>query len=549
MNARAPKLFICYRREETAAHAGRLYDALVARFGDRNVFMDIELEPGIDFVDRITQVVGACHVLLVVVGPRWATVSNGEERARISNKEDFVRLEVETALRRPDVTVIPLLVDGARMPYSDELPEPVRALTRRNALELSDTRWRYDVGRLMKTLEELLAGTYTPVPPAREPVDERMGQAAQVEPAATAVAERTDAPVTKRFERGKRFARGGGTAPPSPRAHRPTRRWLVVAAGAAIAVALAALAIAGVLGGGDDGPGQDDGGAPSPRLSATVKVGGAPDGMAVDEGLVWITDQKKNVVRRVDAATNEPFGPAIRVGRNPDGVAAAEGTVWVASIGAGRVTRLETSGDGTVINTSAVDLEGRPEGVSLGKQLVWVTTGPTGKVARLDRASATAVGVPIDIGLNAVGVFVGENNVYVTDKAQNTVTLLDPATAKTSGEPIRVGKQPRGIVEAEGSVWVANSGSNTVSRIDVSEGRVVGSPIDVGNNPRDVTYAAGFVWVANTDSGTVTRIDASTGRVVGEAIQVGPKPASVAAGAGSVWVSNSGDGTLSRLEP
>src|SRR4029453_8835709 len=68
----AQKVFICYRREETAAHAGRLYDAMVARFGESNVFMDIELEPGIDFVDHITQVVGSCHVLLVILGPKWA---------------------------------------------------------------------------------------------------------------------------------------------------------------------------------------------------------------------------------------------------------------------------------------------------------------------------------------------------------------------------------------------------------------------------------------------------------------------------------------------
>ena len=104
----APKLFICYRREETAAHAGRLYDAMAARFGERNVFMDIELEPGIDFVDRIAEVVGACHVFLVIVGPKWATLSNGGSRPRIADSEDFVRLEVETALRRRDVSVIPL---------------------------------------------------------------------------------------------------------------------------------------------------------------------------------------------------------------------------------------------------------------------------------------------------------------------------------------------------------------------------------------------------------------------------------------------------------
>ncbi|HEY6671653.1 MAG TPA: toll/interleukin-1 receptor domain-containing protein, partial [Solirubrobacterales bacterium] len=152
MNAGVPKLFICYRREETAAHAGRLYDALVAQFGEPNVFMDIELEPGIDFVDHIREVVGSCHVLLVILGPKWATLSDGADHARIGDEDDFVRLEVETALRRSDVRVIPLLVGGARMPHSDELPEAVRGLTRRNAFELSDLRWRYDVGRLVDAL-------------------------------------------------------------------------------------------------------------------------------------------------------------------------------------------------------------------------------------------------------------------------------------------------------------------------------------------------------------------------------------------------------------
>ena len=156
MTGSAPKLFICYRREETASHAGRLYDAIAARFGEDNVFMDIELAPGIEFLDRVQEVVSACQVFLVVVGPTWATLSNGGDRPRIADREDFVRLEVETALRRRDVRVIPLLVGGARVPHSEELPEELRSLIRRNALELSDVRWRYDVGRLMGTLEELL---------------------------------------------------------------------------------------------------------------------------------------------------------------------------------------------------------------------------------------------------------------------------------------------------------------------------------------------------------------------------------------------------------
>jgi TIR domain len=152
-----PKVFICYRREESAAYAGRLYDAMAARFGEENVFMDVELAPGVDFVDRITTVVGACQVLIVVMGARWAATDDETGESRLADPEDFVRLEVETGLSRPDVTPIPVLVPGARMPKREELPVELQAITRRNALELSDARWRYDVGRLNTTLDELLA--------------------------------------------------------------------------------------------------------------------------------------------------------------------------------------------------------------------------------------------------------------------------------------------------------------------------------------------------------------------------------------------------------
>jgi hypothetical protein len=161
-SAAAQKVFICYRREETAAHAGRLYDAMVARFGERNVFMDVELAPGVDFVERITEVVSGCLVLIVVMGPSWATASDGEGDPRIADPADFVRLEVETGLSRSDVTPIPVLVSGARMPRPEELPPQLQPITRRNALELSDARWSYDVGRLNGTLDELLADITRP---------------------------------------------------------------------------------------------------------------------------------------------------------------------------------------------------------------------------------------------------------------------------------------------------------------------------------------------------------------------------------------------------
>ncbi|HEV7563212.1 MAG TPA: toll/interleukin-1 receptor domain-containing protein [Solirubrobacterales bacterium] len=152
------RVFISYRREDSAAYAGRIYDAMVARFGESNVFMDVELAPGIDFVERITEVVSGCAALIVVIGPNWASATDEDGVQRLSDPADFVRREVVAAVQRSDVTVIPALVGKAQMPRAVQLPEELEPLARRNALELSDGRWRYDVGRLTDTLDELLAG-------------------------------------------------------------------------------------------------------------------------------------------------------------------------------------------------------------------------------------------------------------------------------------------------------------------------------------------------------------------------------------------------------
>src|SRR5205085_5438512 len=171
LSSGVPKVFISYRREETAGHAGRLYDVMSTRFGDGNVFMDVDMAPGVDFVQRIKDAVGGCHVLLVIIGPRWSTITNGAIAPRLADPDDFVRLEVEEGLRRANVTVIPVLVGGARMPEPAELPRELHSLSRRNALELSDTRWRYDVDRLLVHLDGLLGRgpsvTTTPTPAPR----------------------------------------------------------------------------------------------------------------------------------------------------------------------------------------------------------------------------------------------------------------------------------------------------------------------------------------------------------------------------------------------
>ena len=279
MTGSAPKLFICYRREEAASHAGRLYDAIATRFGERNVFMDIELEPGIDFLDRVQEVVDGCHVFLVVVGPTWATLANGGGRPRIAEREDFVRLEVKTALRRPEVRVIPLLVGGARMPLSEELPQELRPLTRRNALELSDLRWRYDVGRLIGTLEELLETEET----AAGGVGGETAAGAAGGEAAGVVGGETV---------------GAGTVPPQPPEPHPTRggppsepprdrekqtsqrRWPVFVGLAALvgAVAAAVVLLAGGSGD-DDGSAKEEAGQRVPATLSPVPTNRVVDGL------------------------------------------------------------------------------------------------------------------------------------------------------------------------------------------------------------------------------------------------------------------------------
>jgi hypothetical protein len=156
--ATSGRIFISYRREETAYPAGWLYDRLVGHFGGQ-VFKDVDsIQLGDDFVEVITRAVGSCDVLLALIGAEWLTITDEHERPRLDNPDDFVRLEIEAALSRR-VRVIPVLVGGARMPRAEDLPDSMAALVRRQALELSPTRFDFDTSRLLKVLDRTLAET------------------------------------------------------------------------------------------------------------------------------------------------------------------------------------------------------------------------------------------------------------------------------------------------------------------------------------------------------------------------------------------------------
>jgi hypothetical protein len=151
--SRSTKIFVNYRREDASGYAGRLYEWLSDRFGRDRVFRDINtIEPGADFVAAIENGVASCEVILVVIGRQWLGCAS-DGRRRLDNPHDYVRLEIASALAG-NVHVIPVLVEGAVMPREHDLPDDLKPLARRHALEVSETRWEFDVGRLFDALEE-----------------------------------------------------------------------------------------------------------------------------------------------------------------------------------------------------------------------------------------------------------------------------------------------------------------------------------------------------------------------------------------------------------
>ncbi len=149
------RIFISYRRADSAAESGRIYDRLASVFGADHVFKDVDdILPGADFRQVLEQEVSRCDVLLAVIGPRWATITDEDGRRRLHDPDDFVNVEVEAGLSRSDVLVIPLLVGSASMPSPEELPENLRALCYRNGMPVrNDPDFHRDMQRLIERIQ------------------------------------------------------------------------------------------------------------------------------------------------------------------------------------------------------------------------------------------------------------------------------------------------------------------------------------------------------------------------------------------------------------
>ena len=149
----AAKVFISYRRGDSAGHTGRIHDRLEREFGRDLLFMDVDAIPlGLDFAKVLQEQVAKCDILLAVIGPEWLNAKDKRGDRRLDNPQDFVRVEIATALAR-DVPVVPVLLEGTRMPRLEDLPEDLKQLPSRNALDVRHASFHNDVGKLVAQLK------------------------------------------------------------------------------------------------------------------------------------------------------------------------------------------------------------------------------------------------------------------------------------------------------------------------------------------------------------------------------------------------------------
>jgi hypothetical protein len=167
-------VFISYRRETAAGEARALFNDLVAQLGHNSVFMDVDsIALGRDFRGVLQETLASCDLMLVLIDRNWTDAKDERGRARLENPGDFVRLEIEAALKR-DIVVTPVLVQGAHVPAAEQLPLEIRDLAYRNGFELSHNRWESDVREMVRRLaldvhdrgREVETGNSPPIAPA-----------------------------------------------------------------------------------------------------------------------------------------------------------------------------------------------------------------------------------------------------------------------------------------------------------------------------------------------------------------------------------------------
>lgn len=156
-NPKTGRLFISYRREDSAPYAGRVGDRLKQKFGRDSVFMDVGAIPlGANFAQILREAVASCDVLLAIIGRNWLDITDSEGKRRLDIQDDFVRVEIGAALER-NIPVIPILLDGTSVPKIDKLPPKLRELAHRNGIDVRHASFDRDMDELIDQLKKLMS--------------------------------------------------------------------------------------------------------------------------------------------------------------------------------------------------------------------------------------------------------------------------------------------------------------------------------------------------------------------------------------------------------
>jgi len=307
-----------------------------------------------------------------------------------------------------------------------------------------------------------------------------------------------------------------------------------VAAAVLLAI-LAVVAVTGVLGGGGGGGGNSAGRVVGDPLSA----GNSPSSVAFGTGSIWVGQDDRRTVRRVDPDTGR--ARMLKPGGAPANVAFGEGGLWTWNY-SNSVTRMDPATD---VEDDYIETGADIGAFAVGEGGVWVTQPERGTVTFVD-AGTDKAGSPIRVPGDLDQIAAGGGAVWASRTDSTTIAVIDPATKKVDPDAVRLGKKT-GAMKVEDQVLYVGT-RNDVSRVDTVSG-VVGKAFPDPPGAAGAAVGDGSLWRSFPIERTVDRTDLKSGKRVGEPIKVPVRPDTVVFGLGKVWAVDSKAGKMVAIDP
>ena len=493
------RIFLSYRRDDSQGFAGRIYDRLADRFGPEAVFRDInDIEPGRPWAEAIDEALGSCDVFVLLIGREWLNATDDEGHRRLDDPEDRHRREIEVAVNR-EIRMFVALMENAPMPAKDQLPRQpagqqakggrtpkgLQEVPNLQAVVIADFAFDFGIERLIASIE----------------------MAAEQEGAE--IARRGRAVVVPEGEREE-------VATPRREDAQRRRRLGILAA---VALGAAAVLVGAVLlfaGGDDDGSGDDGG---SAQVVGSRPVGQHPVGLASGARGIWVTDQDGSVWLIEPDPDEITLGGSVDVGGAPEGIAVDDdNSGWVANGSSGSVLKLVPGvqgGDSDECVSDRLPFQcaevpgpfAKSYGVAVGLGSVWVTNSGSDSVTQIDPGSPGEIPEPIQVGRKPESIVVEDGSVWVANRG-DSFSRLDPGDDYENHETPVEGTRPGSL-----STTTVLSGSpgaiRSVVKIDPDTPDDQ-EEIDLGSVQQGIIAASDWIWVSLRDN-QLARLDPASG--------------------------------------